>query len=249
MRVGAAIACASLCLIQLAPESFRWQIAKGKTTEGLESLENFYKKCGAPIDSEVLRSLPEDKTQGCNAQQTKFKDLFRSPIMLILTSKLSFLWIVTSLSYYVLVFANKGTSLLVDNIWSGIIEIVALLPGAWCIQKQWCKRRCLLAFLFSMTTASLLLDAVFTQYENYDLAALCRLPGRGASVLTFAVIFVYTAEVYPTLVRSTALGLCSAFGRVGGILSPQVGRLAIPGYAWLPSATVAILLMLASFLS
>ena len=100
-----------------------------------------------------------------------------------------------------------------------------------------------------MTAVSLLLDAVFIHIEKYEMAALCRLPGRGASVLTFAVIFVYTAEVYPTLVRSTALGLCSASGRFGGILSPQVGSLATFGYTWLPSATVAFLLILASLLS
>ena len=47
--------------------------------------------------------------------------------------------------------------------------------------------------------------------QNYSLekpeyAAYARLPGRGASVVTFALIFVYTAEVYPTTVRSTGLG-------------------------------------------
>ena len=249
MLVGTAIACISLFAIQLAPESFRWLSAKGRTEECLTNLKNFFKKCGVSIDSEVLRRLPEDSTNKCNTEQTRIKDLIKSSTMLILTSKLAYLWIVTSLSYYVLVFANKGTRLLVDNIWSGIFEIGALLPGAWCIQKKWCKRRWLLAFLFSMTAVSLLLDAVFIHIEKYEMAALCRLPGRGASVLTFAVIFVYTAEVYPTLVRSTALGLCSASGRFGGILSPQVGSLGTFGFTWLPSATVAFLLILASLLS
>ena len=249
MLIGAGIAFATLCVIQLAPESYRWQLAKGRTEEGLQNLSNYLSKCGVSVDSEVLRSLPEDQPEKCVEKPTKVKDLVKSRIMMILTSKLAYLWIVTSLSYYVLVFANKGTNLLADNVWSGIIEIAALLPGAWCIQRQWCQRRWFLSFLFLLTAVSLLLDAVFTQFENYGLAAFCRLPGRGASVLTFAVIFVYTAEVYPTLVRSSGLGLCSVAGRLGGILSPQIGRLGTFGYLWLPSATVAILLFVASFLS
>ena len=249
MFIGAGIAFGTLCLIQLAPESFRWQLAKGKTEEGLVNLQTFFSKCGVSVDSEVLRTLPENPADKTRTKPTKINDLVKSPIMMLLTSKLAYLWIVTSLSYYVLVFTNKGTNLLTDNIWSGIIEIAALVPGALCIQKHWCKRRWFLACLFLLAAFSLLLDAVFTQYENYELAAVFRLPGRGASVLTFAVIFVYTAEVYPTLVRSSGLGLCSVAGRLGGIFSPQIGRLGSFGYVWLPSATVAILLMMASFVS
>jgi len=34
------------------------------------------------------------------------------------------------------------------------------------------------------------------------------------------VIFPYTLELYPTLVRVTGLGMASSFGRLGGIAMP-----------------------------
>jgi putative MFS transporter len=39
---------------------------------------------------------------------------------------------------------------------------------------------------------------------------------------TYAAIYSYTPEVYPTTFRATGMGLASAFGRVGGILAPII---------------------------
>ena len=40
--------------------------------------------------------------------------------------------------------------------------------------------------------------------------------------LNRAIIYIYTVELYPTCVRASAVGLCSAGGRIGGALSPLV---------------------------
>ena len=71
MFIGAGIAFATLCFIQLAPESFRWQFAKGQTEEGLVNLQMFFTKCGGSVDSEILRSLPEDQAEKAERTQPK----------------------------------------------------------------------------------------------------------------------------------------------------------------------------------
>ncbi|KAG1682454.1 Organic cation transporter protein [Nymphon striatum] len=52
--------------------------------------------------------------------------------------------------------------------------------------------------------------------------ALC---GRFLITLTFNMTYAFTAELFPTPVRSSALGTGSMFSRVGGILAPYVATL------------------------
>jgi putative MFS transporter len=39
---------------------------------------------------------------------------------------------------------------------------------------------------------------------------------------TYAGMYAYTPEIYPTEFRATGMGVASAFGRVGGILAPLI---------------------------
>ena len=45
----------------------------------------------------------------------------------------------------------------------------------------------------------------------------------------FAIVYVYTAELFPTTIRNTAIGSCSTIARVGGVCSLLVGLVSISG--------------------
>ena len=42
---------------------------------------------------------------------------------------------------------------------------------------------------------------------------------------TFAISYVYSAEIYPTVVRSAGVGSSSLFARLGGAVAPYIGAL------------------------
>ena len=46
--------------------------------------------------------------------------------------------------------------------------------------------------------------------------------GKFGATSSFAAVYLYTAELYPTQIRSTAIGMCSMMARIGGFAAPQV---------------------------
>ena len=53
----------------------------------------------------------------------------------------------------------------------------------------------------------------------------------GASA-SFAIVYVYTAEMFPTTIRNQAVGTCSLVARIGGITSLLLDLLKV---YWLPA--------------
>ena len=57
------------------------------------------------------------------------------------------------------------------------------------------------------------------------IAIVMAMIGKFAISASFAIVYIYTAELYPTPVRNVCVGSGSFFARVGGILAPYVGQL------------------------
>lgn len=52
------------------------------------------------------------------------------------------------------------------------------------------------------------------------LAITLEMLGKFAVATAFAVVYAFTAELYPTVLRNTAVGTCSMASRVGSIVAP-----------------------------
>jgi OCT family organic cation transporter-like MFS transporter 4/5 len=49
--------------------------------------------------------------------------------------------------------------------------------------------------------------------------------GKFCVTCSFGIIYVYSAEIYPTVVRGVGVGSSSMVGRIGSILAPFVKEL------------------------
>jgi MFS family permease len=62
---------------------------------------------------------------------------------------------------------------------------------------------------------------------------------RAAAIGGFQTIWVYTPEVYPTIIRSIGMGVCSSMARVGGMATPYVAQVIAPKHLSAALATYA----------
>ena len=46
--------------------------------------------------------------------------------------------------------------------------------------------------------------------------------GKFSVAAAFGILYLYTAELYPTQVRNIGVGMCSLSARLGGIMAPLV---------------------------
>ncbi|XP_047431693.1 putative transporter SVOPL [Mugil cephalus] len=47
---------------------------------------------------------------------------------------------------------------------------------------------------------------------------------RSLVSMNFTVVYIYTAEVYPTVARSLGMGFCTSFSRIGGMIAPFIAQ-------------------------
>uniref|UniRef100_A0A8C6LPM4 SVOP-like n=1 Tax=Nothobranchius furzeri TaxID=105023 RepID=A0A8C6LPM4_NOTFU len=74
---------------------------------------------------------------------------------------------------------------------------------------------------------------------------------RSLVSMNFNVVYIYTAEVYPTVARSLGMGFCTSFSRIGGMIAPFIAQVLMSQsviLALTPFAVACVLCALGNFL-
>merc|ERR1719431_1630426 len=231
-----------LGLYWVVPESVRWLIGAGRLEEAKAIIENASKANGRETPVHLFKTAAIatndfENTKHVDTPEVKATvlDLFRPTKMALRTINMCFQWFSVTMCYYGLSFAS--TSLSGDAFSNFFLSVLIEIPGyIFCIlvMDSW-GRRPILSFCQAVSGIACIFCGLLQGQTNPGLQGLqvfLSLIGKFGASASFAIVYVYTAEMFPTVIRNQAVGTCSLVARIGGITSLLLDNLKV---YWLPA--------------
>jgi hypothetical protein len=241
-----------LCYYWCVPESARWLVSTGKLLQARKVIHRI-----AYINRRTLanaeKKLYDDLQRDAHIRPKRYSytyvliSLFKSPVMrqrcLII-----FYIMMTNLMVYLGI--GMGITTLTDDrpyeifLFSIFAELFGLCLCHFCATKF--GRKIPLILFFTLCSLSIL--TIPLTHNTYPLislsSALCAKLFISAAQ---ALSWIYTSETYPTVIRSTGVGLTVSIARLGGVWAPQISLLSQSVWFPLPYIIFSICSFIAAF--
>ncbi|TRY63337.1 hypothetical protein TCAL_02627 [Tigriopus californicus] len=222
-------------------ESLRWMVLNGKVEEVKVKLRHVGKVNKRALSEEDLDEM--DYILETMAARAKTNDERRlgpwnmfAKKFLLQTLILFGIWMTSVLSYYALTLNVEG--LAGDMFLNYVISMLVDLPANLIIMASVDKlgRK----FLIVVGMASLGISCIamgFMDKSNSTVIMGLFLVGKVTSTMAMNTVWLYTAELYPTNLRSQAVATCSFVARIAGVTAPFITKLEM---IWLPFPMVVL---------
>ncbi|XP_030851380.1 organic cation transporter protein [Strongylocentrotus purpuratus] len=214
------ISLAYFMLYPFLPESARWLMAKKK----LEPAEKIIRKAAKVNRVKLPDILFEErefmnKSGGNTGRQPNVFDLFRTPRLRRNTLNLIFNWIVNTLVYYGLSLSTDslGVDIYLAFFVSGAVEIPAYTSVLFGIE-YFGRRPMIVSYMIAGGIACLATIFIPAGPGRVAVAMI----GKFGIAGSFAIAYLYPAEIFPTPIRAAGLGMCAMASRVAGMISPLI---------------------------
>nr|XP_023686486.1 solute carrier family 22 member 5-like [Paramormyrops kingsleyae] len=205
------------------PESPRWLLTHGQVDKADAIIRAIARKNGVNAPEVIFKT--EDGSQLLRKTEPQrmytILDLVRTANIRNITILNTIIWIVTSMTYYGLSLntPNMGGDPYLNCFISAVTEIVAYV-ATWLFMR-YTVRRFTLIFLFLLSGVTLLVIK-FVPDELDAVVLVLVMLGKGGITAAYCFIYVYSTEMFPTVLRNTGMGAISTATRVGTIISPYI---------------------------
>uniref|UniRef100_A0A3Q1HR97 Major facilitator superfamily (MFS) profile domain-containing protein n=1 Tax=Anabas testudineus TaxID=64144 RepID=A0A3Q1HR97_ANATE len=209
----------------ILPESARWLLTQGKKRQAIKEIQRAAKVNRRAVPEDLLDKLEVEGT----SKRVNMLDIFRISYLRKRALVLSYLWFAISLMYYGLSLnvGDFGLDIYLTQFIFGAVELPAQL-GCLPLIQHFGRRISQAGMLLFGGCACLGILAI--PKDLPVVVTVIAVLGKFAATACFSTVYVYTAELYPTILRQNGVGLNSMCARVAGILAPMIRLLDVYHY-------------------
>ncbi|XP_056262624.1 solute carrier family 22 member 6 [Pseudoliparis swirei] len=217
-------------------ESSRWLALTHKPEQAIKNLKSVARFNGRHEEAEKINvdMLQESmkKEISCVKGSYSFLDLFRTPTMRKMTIYLSAVWLSTSFAYYGLSMDLQkfGVDIYLIQVIFGAVDIPAKVIITVCMSLI--GRRPSQSGALIVAGITILINLMVPNDKQMARTCLAVL-GKGCLAASFNCCYLYSGELYPTIMRQNGMGWVSMTARVGAMVAPMV-LLTADAVPWLP---------------
>ncbi|XP_075939419.1 solute carrier family 22 member 6-A isoform X1 [Anarhichas minor] len=206
-------------------ESARWLVLNRQSEEALKSLHRVARINGKPevvdkLTLEVLHSHMNKEIESSRSTYTAY-DLLKTRAMRRISICLVVVWFSTSFAYYGLAMDLQkfGVSIYQIQIIFGAVDFPAKLMALGMLTylgRRVSQATCL------FVSAVIIFANIFVPTDMQTMRTVLACLGKGFTSASFTTVYLYTGELYPTVIRQTGMGFVSTMARIGSMAAPAV---------------------------
>nr|XP_023022775.1 organic cation transporter protein-like [Leptinotarsa decemlineata] len=218
----------------IIPESVQWLLANGKKAEAKQVILKVAKINKVTISNSLKdyldkMSVIKDGEPDSQREDTLsiIKQMMKSRKLVIRFMLVIFIWGVITFVFYGL--SVNSTSLGGNKYLNFALVSLVEIPGftiSWICIRKLGRRISLAGSLLLCGVTCTLTIFINTVTSNWAVATMF-LVGKLGATSASGVIYVYSAEIIPTVIRSGGVGTASAVARIGAILAPYAPFLSL----------------------
>ncbi|XP_021380062.1 organic cation transporter protein-like [Mizuhopecten yessoensis] len=208
----------------LLPESPRWLILKHRYEEATIVLQKAARINNVVLPDDLLQTSDKGKDDD-TPKDGKIWQLFTSRVLLLRTLVIFINWCMVTMAYYGLSLnsGNLGGNFYLNFFLSGLVEFPAYTLVLLLVDRVGRKRlHCISMIMGGMFCLSTIFPILFLDERYQPLTTALAMLGKLGAAAAFAIIYMYSAELFPTVVRNAGMGASSCIARLGAIAAPFI---------------------------